>query len=141
MKITTNSEKETFDFAKKFARALKGGECIGLVGNLGAGKTIFTKGLAAGLGVKGIVNSPTFVLMKIYDIKNKTSRIKKLVHIDAYRVKSSSEITSIGLDDYIDKKNILVIEWPRNIKIKTSILIAIKSNSQLQRTISIKQNK
>jgi tRNA threonylcarbamoyladenosine biosynthesis protein TsaE len=140
MKIITKSEKETFDFAKKFARTLKGGEVIGLIGELGAGKTIFTKGLAAGLGIKNVVNSPTFVLMKVYDIKNKTSQIKRLVHVDAYRIKLATEASNIGLEDFLNKKNILAIEWPQNIKIKTNILITIISTNQLQRTISIKQN-
>jgi tRNA threonylcarbamoyladenosine biosynthesis protein TsaE len=140
MKIITNSEKETFNFAKTFAKTLKGGEVIGLIGELGAGKTVFTKGLAAGLGVQDVVNSPTFVLMKAYDIK-KTNQIKKLVHLDAYRIKSSSEITNIGLDDYIDKKNIVVIEWPQNIKsllTKVSLFVRIQNLSETKRLINIK---
>ncbi len=141
MKIITKSEQETYGFAKKYAKTLKGGEIIGLVGDLGAGKTIFTKGLAVGLGIKDIVNSPTFVLMKIYNVKNETSEIKKLVHIDAYRIKSSSEITNIGLEDYIDKKNVIVIEWPKkckNILPKNTVLIGIKNLSETKRSINIK---
>lgn len=138
MEIITKSEKETFDFAKKFAENLKGGEVIGLIGDLGAGKTVFTKGLAAGLGVKDNVNSPTFVLMKVYDIKKRTSQIKKLVHLDAYRIKPSAKIANIGLEDYMDEKNVIVVEWPENIRIKTNQIIIIKAVNNDQRKINIK---
>ena len=116
MQITTKSEKETINLAKKYAKKLKGGEIIGLVGDLGAGKTIFTKGLANGLGVKQMVNSPTFVLMKIYKCHNHKT-IKQLVHIDAYRVKSKNDIVAIGALEYFnDKDTITVIEWADKIK-------------------------
>ncbi len=116
-KITTNSEQETFDWAKKFAQELKGGEIIGLTGDLGAGKTVFAKGLADGLGVKNTVTSPTFVIMKVYEIKNKELRIKNLAHIDAYRLKSERDIVAIGADEYFERKDtVTVIEWPENIK-------------------------
>ena len=116
-KIITNSEQETFDWAKNFAQKLKGGEVIGLIGDLGAGKTVFAKGLADGLGVKNTVTSPTFVIMKVYEIKNKELRIKNLAHIDAYRLKSERDIVAIGADEYFERKDtVTVIEWPENIK-------------------------
>ncbi|HAM88280.1 MAG: hypothetical protein US83_C0010G0101 [Candidatus Falkowbacteria bacterium GW2011_GWC2_38_22] len=116
-KIITNSEQETFDFAKNFAKSLRGGEVIGLSGDLGAGKTIFSKGIAAGLGVKDNVNSPTFVIMKKYEIKNQKSEIRNLIHIDAYRLNSAEDIRAIGADEYFEKpETITVIEWPENIK-------------------------
>ena len=116
-KIITNSEQETFDWAKNFAQKLKGGEIIGLIGDLGAGKTVFTKGLAYGLGVKNTVTSPTFVIMKIYKIGNQKSEIKNLVHIDAYRLKSACDLTAIGADEYFKRKDtVTIIEWPENIK-------------------------
>ena len=114
MEITTNNEKETFAFAKKFAKTLKGGEIIGLIGDLGAGKTVFTKGLAAGLGIKNTVNSPTFVLMKVYKARGK---IKNLVHIDAYRLQSMADLAAIGAEDYFSQSDtITVIEWVDRIK-------------------------
>src|SRR4030042_6073968 len=103
MEIITKSEKQTFNFAKKFAKTLKGGEVIGLVGDLGAGKTIFAKGLASGLGVKQTVNSPTFVIMKIYKIRGTKSGIRNLIHVDAYRIKKADEINSIGITDYLHR--------------------------------------
>jgi tRNA A37 threonylcarbamoyladenosine biosynthesis protein TsaE len=89
-KYTTNSEKETFTLAKNLARNLKGGEVIALIGNLGAGKTVFVKGLAAGLGVKEVVNSPTFVLMKLYKIQK--LRMKNQEPSTKNQISSKSQI-------------------------------------------------
>lgn len=115
--IITASEKQTFVFAKKFTKRLKGGEIIGLVGELGAGKTVFTKGLASGLGIKKIVNSPTFVLMKIYEVKSEKQKVKNLCHIDAYRVKTAKEIALIGAEEYFNRPDtVTVIEWADKIK-------------------------
>ena len=137
MKIITKSEKETFALAKKLAKTLKGGEVIGLIGELGAGKTIFTKGLAAGLGIKNTVNSPTFVIMKVYETKGK---IERLVHIDAYRLQSATDLEAIGALDSLKSKNtITVIEWPKKIESllpKDSILIDIKNLSENERMIT-----
>lgn len=116
----TDSEKETFNFAKKFAKRLKGGEIIGLTGDLGAGKTVFAKGLAAGLGVKKNITSPTFVLMKIYTIKNirpRRTKIKILCHIDAYRLKTPQDLIAIGAEEYFNRPDaVTVIEWADKIK-------------------------
>jgi len=128
--IISNSEKETFDFAKNFAKQLKGGKIIELYGNLGAGKTIFTKGLASGIGIKEVINSPTFVIMKIYKIKKKYNKIKNLVHIDAYRINSDEDIIDIGIKEYFNRDDtIIIIEWAENIKkiiLQKSIKIKIK---------------
>lgn len=115
MRLISRSEKQTFNFAKNFSKRLKGGEVIGLIGNLGAGKTIFTKGLAAGLGIIKNITSPTFVLMRVYPVKSR--RIKQLVHIDAYRVKSARDLTAIGADDYFNQPStVTTIEWADKIK-------------------------
>jgi len=87
---------------------LKGGEIIGLSGELGGGKTTFVKGLAKGLGIKETVTSPTFALIKDYG---------KLIHIDLYRLLKKTEIGSLGLSDYLGQKDkICVIEWAEKIK-------------------------
>ena len=115
MKFLSTSEKQTFDFAKKFSKNLTGGEVFGLIGNLGAGKTIFTKGLALGLEIKKNITSPTFVLMKVYPVKSLD--IKFLVHIDAYRIKSVKDLMAIGADEYFNRPDaITVIEWADKIK-------------------------
>jgi tRNA threonylcarbamoyladenosine biosynthesis protein TsaE len=108
----THSPEETFSLGEKTAKTCQGGEAILLLGNLGAGKTCFTQGLAKGLGVKGKVNSPTFNLMKIYKTK-----IGLLCHIDAYRLNSGRDLEMIGLEDYLGKKDtVVVIEWAERVK-------------------------
>jgi tRNA threonylcarbamoyladenosine biosynthesis protein TsaE len=116
MKVITKSDKETISFAKKFVNKLKGGEVIGLIGELGAGKTVFTKGVAQGLGIKNTVNSPTFVLMKIYKVTNHKT-VKQLCHIDAYRINNPVDLTVIGIEEYFNRPDtITVIEWADKIK-------------------------
>lgn len=108
----TNSPEETFALGEKLGKSCQGGEVILLLGNLGAGKTCFTQGLAYGLGVKGKVNSPTFNLMKIYKIKLGT-----LCHIDAYRLNSGHDLEMIGVDDYLGRQDsVVVIEWAERVK-------------------------
>lgn len=108
----THSPEETFSLGENLGKSCQGGEVILLLGNLGAGKTCFTQGLARGLGVKGKVNSPTFNLMKVYKIKSGV-----LCHIDAYRLNSGNDLITIGLDDYLGKKDaIVVIEWAERVK-------------------------
>ena len=107
MKIITNSEKETFEFAREFAMQLSGGETICMTGTLGAGKTAFSKGIADGLGVDKIVTSPTFVLMKNYTARH--GAIDKFAHIDAYRLSGTQDLEAIGATDYIDDKNCITV--------------------------------
>lgn len=115
MKIISHSERATQKIAFDFTKKLKGGETIGLIGDLGAGKTAFVKGLAKGLGIKKVITSPTFVVMKVYPVKHST--IKHLVHVDAYRVKKAESLTAIGLEDYIKSNNsVVVIEWADLVK-------------------------
>jgi tRNA threonylcarbamoyladenosine biosynthesis protein TsaE len=114
MKITIKTEKETKKLAEKIANQLKGGEVIALSGELGAGKTTFTQYLAKALGVKGNVNSPTFVLMKIY--KTNKHPLTHFVHMDAYRISSAKELEEFGLDEYIGQPHaIVVIEWAEKV--------------------------
>ncbi len=108
----SNNEKDTFKFAKKFAKKLHGGEAICLIGELGAGKTVFVKGLACGLGIKQKIHSPTFLLMKIYKIRNTKYKIRNLVHVDAYRLLGADELIDIGLLDWLGRADVVtVIEW------------------------------
>ncbi|MBU1036865.1 tRNA (adenosine(37)-N6)-threonylcarbamoyltransferase complex ATPase subunit type 1 TsaE [Patescibacteria group bacterium] len=112
MKKVTHSATETKKLAIELAKNFKGGELLGLEGDLGSGKTVFVQGLAKGLGIKEKVNSPTFVLMKIYQLPKAVKQITQLVHVDAYRLQGAQEFKDIGLDEYTDKKNTLVvIEW------------------------------
>lgn len=106
--IETKSEDETIRFAEKLAALLKPGDVVTLEGDLGAGKTTFTKGIARGLGVKRVVNSPTFTIVKEY------SGELPLYHMDVYRLEDSDE--DIGFSDYFDADGITVVEWAHFIK-------------------------
>jgi tRNA threonylcarbamoyladenosine biosynthesis protein TsaE len=114
MKIITKNQVETQALAKKLLAKLSGGMVLGLEGNLGAGKTTFTQGLAKALGIKANVTSPTFVLLKIYPAKHKT--IKQLVHIDAYRLTSGTDLEAVGWQDYLNKDSLVVVEWADKVK-------------------------
>src|SRR5574343_147163 len=88
---------------------------VGLIGNLGAGKTTFSKIIAHELGVANEVQSPTFTIMKIYETKN--DQFKELVHIDAYRIDDLLEVQKLRINTFFEKPNTLtLIEWPENIK-------------------------
>lgn len=82
---------------------------ISLTGDLGAGKTTFTKGIGKALGIKRVINSPTFTIMKIYDAENKINNIEKLYHLDVYRLTDSSG--DFELEEYFSMDGLTVIEW------------------------------
>jgi len=108
------SPKEMEVFAAKFAKSLRGGEVLALEGELGAGKTAFAKGLAKAFGIKETVQSPTFLLMKCYSVvlKAKSSKLKALCHVDAYRIKNERELITIGLIEHLnDPSTVSIIEW------------------------------
>ncbi|MBR0439198.1 MAG: tRNA (adenosine(37)-N6)-threonylcarbamoyltransferase complex ATPase subunit type 1 TsaE [Bacilli bacterium] len=108
--VISNSKEETMNLAKRLADKFTNGTVICLTGDLGAGKTTFVRGLAEGLNIKEIVQSPTFNIMKIY-LKGD----RPLIHIDAYRLADIN--TDIGLDEYIGyETGITVIEWPMFIE-------------------------
>ncbi|HBB76160.1 MAG: hypothetical protein UT87_C0001G0032 [Candidatus Levybacteria bacterium GW2011_GWC1_40_19] len=108
----SKSPEETKKIAGKIVSNLKAGGVIALFGELGSGKTTFAQGLAEGLGIKERIISPTFVLVREHRIKNYESRIRKLYHIDLYRVESESELGSIGFREILSNpENIVVIEW------------------------------
>lgn len=145
--IISKSEKDTLKLAREFATKLKGGEVLALVGELGAGKTVFIKGLAKGLGVKNIITSPTFVLMKVYTAqKHKNTKaqkqIKELIHIDAYRLSGGQAFEDIGALEYFGDENCIVaIEWADRVKDilpKSAIKIKFKILKDNQREILIK---
>lgn len=102
-----NSVEETWEVARKFAKTLKSGDIVCLDGDLGAGKTTFTQGLAAAMGVKGRVTSPTFCLVQDHF---------PLVHMDLYRLRNEDDVLAIGWEDYLDRGAILVVEWPDRAK-------------------------
>ncbi len=117
MEETTASEQETIKFGIKLAKNLQGGDILCLYGDLGAGKTALTKGLALVLGIKKNITSPTFTLMNIYEINNEQLTINKFVHIDTYRLKNEEDLVEIGAEDYLGAPDtVCVIEWPEKIE-------------------------
>jgi tRNA threonylcarbamoyladenosine biosynthesis protein TsaE len=105
----TKNEQETMDVGREFAREIADKNVtVALIGDLGAGKTTFMKGVAAELGVKSTIKSPTFVVLKEYE-----SKFGKLVHVDAYRLADNFE--DIGLVDYFGRAKVFV-EWAGNIE-------------------------
>ena len=108
----TNSFEETQGLGREFAKKLKGGGLVALYGNLGGGKTTFVQGLALGLGIKRRIISPTFIIIRTYDIRPKT-----FYHIDLYRSETSDDIRGLGIDEIIgNSNNIIVVEWAEKLK-------------------------
>ena len=113
MKKTFESmtEKTTIEYAKAMGEKAKAGDVIALTGEMVAGKTVFAKGFAKGLGVKEMVNSPTFTLVQIYD----DGRLP-LYHFDVYRIGDPSEMEETGFEDDISGEGVTVVEWADRIK-------------------------
>ena len=103
-----NSVEETWELARRLADELKPGDVVCLEGDLGAGKTTFTQGLAAAMGVKGRVNSPTFCIVQ----EHRAIPQPYLVHMDLYRLHGEDDVIAIGWEDYLAEGAILVVEWP-----------------------------
>ena len=111
MVIETRSPEETFQFGEKLGREAKPGQIYTLNGDLGTGKTVFTQGFAAGLGITEPVNSPTFTIVQIYE----EGRIP-FYHFDVYRIGDVEEMDEIGYEDYIYGEGVSLIEWANLIE-------------------------
>jgi tRNA threonylcarbamoyladenosine biosynthesis protein TsaE len=138
-RVITKSPEETITLGQKIAAELKGQEIIGLIGDLGAGKTQLVKGIAQGLRCKEIVVSPTFTLIREY----KCREDKQLFHMDFYRLSSSLEVETLGFEDYIGR-GIIIIEWFDKIKAgfkEDYSLIEIKIKDKNIREFKFKDSK
>jgi tRNA threonylcarbamoyladenosine biosynthesis protein TsaE len=117
MKYLSNSLETTAKKAEEFVATLAPNSkatVVGLYGDLGSGKTTFTQAVAKILGVTGTVTSPTFIIEKIYHLSQKN--FKHLIHIDAYRLEKSEELTKLGWQEIIDNpENLIFIEWPERV--------------------------
>lgn len=103
--------EQTKQIAAELARTLKGGEVLFLEGDLGAGKTTFVQGLVAALGYEEAVRSPTFALMHQYPVEH--GNIKRIVHLDLYRLNDRSELRPFGLEEFLgDPATVVLVEWP-----------------------------
>lgn len=127
-KIITKTREETETFACEYAKTLRAGDVVLLDGDMGAGKTVFSKGVAKGLGIQEEVTSPTYAYMNDYD--------GRLFHYDCYRIESVEQAENLGLADYFDMGGICLIEWAQNIapllprKVKRVIIRKISENER-----------
>ncbi len=118
MKYVTQSENDNEEIVKEFINKITPksdmATVVGLYGNLGAGKTTFTKYIAKNFGIEEVITSPTFVIEKIYELTNQ--KFLHLIHIDAYRLEREEELGSLGWNKIIsDPKNLILVEWPEKV--------------------------
>ncbi len=135
LEFVSNSPTETENFAADLAKTLVGGEVIAFRGDLGQGKTCFTRGLAKGLEYTGDVTSPTFALINEY-----LGGRLPVFHFDMYRISSWDELYSSGFFEYIEQEGVVVAEWSENIENalpENTIYVEIQSLGELSRKITV----
>ena len=134
MEYITNSPSETEAVGAALARVLKPGAVIAYRGDLGAGKTAFTRGLARGLGVKESVTSPTYTIVNEY-----LSGSMPLFHFDMYRLGSEDELFDIGWEDYLERGGVCAVEWSENVwgAMEDAVIVTISRLSENTRRIEI----
>ena len=126
MQITTHSADETQALGQKLASRLAPGDVIAYFGDLGAGKTAFTRGLAQGLGITDPVTSPTYTIVNEY----LSGRIP-LFHFDMYRLSSSDELLDIGWEDYLSRGGVCAVEWSETVEdaLQDAIRVTIEKDA------------
>jgi len=137
--IVSRSEVETFDAGRALASDLRPGDIVLLEGQLGAGKTAFARGLAAGMGVDpGEVRSPTFTLVNPY-------RGRAMVyHVDLYRIEVPADLDELGLEEILGGDGVAVIEWPERLDVyrpERAILVRLRDLGGTEREISIEDGR
>ena len=134
MEFYSHNEAETEAIGARLAAALSPGAVVAYLGDLGMGKTVFTRGLAAGLGYKGRVTSPTFAIVNEYE----GGRLP-LFHFDMYRLGSSDELFDIGWEDYLLRGGVCAVEWSENVRdaMENAITVAIEKTDDETRRITI----
>ena len=134
MEYITNSPEETEELGARLAQTLTPGTVLAYQGDLGAGKTAFTRGLARGLGYKEPVTSPTYTIVNEY-----LGGRLPLFHFDMYRLSSEEDLWDIGWEDYLERGGICAVEWSENVSdaMEGAILVAISKVDDDTRDISI----
>ena len=133
-KIVTISEQETLITGEKFGKSARKGDIFALYGDLGSGKTVFTKGIAKGLDINDDITSPTFLLLEIYE-----GRLP-LYHFDLYRIDNANDLDEYGFDDYWYGNGVSVIEWADKAgdTLPSSVIkIHIKQINSIEREITV----
>ena len=135
-KYLSSSEEETLAIAATVAAKLPRPAVVTLKGDLGAGKTVFSRGLARALGVEGPISSPTFTIVQEYDIAE-----GRLYHMDLYRIQDDDEAIAFGIDDFLnDEEGICLIEWPQRLEwlLESDLIpIEIRHVSEFERELCI----
>ncbi len=143
MEVKTNSPRETQKVAEKFAKEIRAGDVIALYGDLGAGKTVFTQGLAKGLNIKRKIVSPTFVFMRSYPFNIGKTQLT-FYHIDLYRTEREKDFENLGLEEVFSPDSVVVLEWADRIKKmlpKKRIEVHFESPNEKTRKIKIRRFK
>ena len=138
MEFITNSPAETEKIGASMGKIIKPGTVIAYRGDLGAGKTAFTRGLARGLGSTELVTSPTYTIVNEY-----LGGRCPLFHFDMYRLASSDDLWDIGWEDYLDRNGICAVEWSENVEdaLEDPIIITIEKLGEESRRITIEGGK
>ena len=134
MTFETHSPEETEAVGMALAARLTPGTVIAFEGDLGAGKTAFTRGLARGLGCHEAVTSPTYTIVNEY-----LSGKMPLFHFDMYRLTCSDDLFDIGWEDYLERGGVCAVEWSENVAeaLESPVLVTIRKTGENQRTITI----
>ena len=134
MEFITNSPLETEKVGEALGKVLKPGSILAYAGDLGAGKTAFTRGLARGLGAAEQVTSPTYTIVNEY----LTGRMP-LFHFDMYRLASSDDLWDIGWEDYLERGGVCAVEWSENVAdaMENAITVCIQKLGEESRKITI----
>ena len=134
MTFLTNSPEETEALGAALGRALRPGTVVAYRGDLGAGKTAFTRGLAKGLGCREPVTSPTYTIVNEY-----LSGRMPLFHFDMYRLRSADDLFDIGWEDYLDRGGVCAVEWSENVAeaMEGAVTVAIEKTGEDSRRITI----
>ena len=134
MEFITNSPEETEKIGERLAKVLPAGTILAYRGDLGAGKTAFTRGLARGLGANEPVTSPTYTIVNEY-----LSGRLPLFHFDMYRLRSADDLFDIGWEDYLDRNGICAVEWSENVAeaMEDAVFVTIQKTGESSRRITV----
>ncbi len=143
-KYITTSAEQTRTIGKELAGFLEGGDSVALYGDLGSGKTTLAQGIAQGLRIVSKVTSPTFLILKSYELPS-SGKVKRLYHIDAYRLENEKEIEGMGFSEvFQDSSGIVLCEWPEKIssmEFDPRVVVRCEYVDENKRSISITDKK
>ena len=137
MEFVTNSPEQTEQLGQRLGAVLPAGAVVAFTGDLGAGKTAFTRGLARGLGCRELVTSPTYTIVNEY-----LGGRLPLFHFDMYRLRSSDDLFDIGWDDYLERGGICAVEWSENVAdaMEDPVMVTIEKTGENSRRITIERS-